>query len=172
MIRGDDAIDEFSRHVLVPEIGPAGQARLLATRVQVGGEPATRALVAELLARSGLVLDAATPDAAVALGAAPAADAPRPTVVGWGSDDVVHASVLVARPCPACAALPSSQLPRSAVAVQALAALVTTVLVLHLVRGAAASADVRLALPGGPLVTQPLTGRGCGRCAPVDASTR
>lgn len=172
MIRGDDAIDEFSRHVLVPEIGPAGQARLLATRVRVAGEPTAGALVAELLARSGLVLDAATCDAAVVLGAAPAADAPRPTVVGWGSEAVVHASVLVARPCPACAARPPSQLPRSAVAVQALAALVATVLVLHLVRGTAASTDVRLTLPGGPLVTQALTGRGCGRCAAVDASAR
>jgi hypothetical protein len=172
MIRGDDTIDEFSRHVLVPEIGPAGQARLLATRVRVGGEPASRALVAELLARSGLVLDAAPPHAAVMLGAAPAGDAPSPTVVGWGSEDVVHASVLVARPCPACAVLPPPQLPRSAVAVHALAALVATVLVLHVVRGATASTDVRLTLPGGPLVTQALAGRGCGRCAPADASAR
>lgn len=165
MTLGDDVIDEYSRHVLVPEIGPAGQARLLATRVRVSGDHASAPFVRELLARSGLRPTDAAGDAAVFLGVTPDAGAPCPTVAGWGRDDVVHATVLGGRPCPACAAVPAASMPETPLATQSLAALVATVLVLHVVDPARASRHVRLDLASGRLASEPLGGRGCARCA-------
>lgn len=161
----DEVVDEHSRHVLVPEIGWAGQARLLGAAVRVSGGHESRAFVRELLARSGVGLVDAAGDAAVLLGATLDADAPRPTVVGWGDDVVVHATVLAGRPCPACAAAPAESMPASSLAAQALAALVATVLVLQLVDPVRASRDVRLDLASGRLASEPLAGRGCARCA-------
>lgn len=172
MTLGDAVIDEYSRHVLLPEIGPAGQARLLATRVRVAGEGPGRPLLAGLLARSGLAVVDAGGDVAAFLGAVPDVDAPRPSVACWGGDDVLHVRTLVGRPCPACAAPPPTWLPASPLGVQTLATLAATVLVLRIVSPAAGSTDVRFDLASGRLETEPLAGAGCDRCAAVDRDAR
>lgn len=161
----DDVVDEFSRHVLMPEIGPAGQARLLETRVVLAGDGLARSLVHDLLARSGLRVVDAAGDVAVVLGRTPDAALPRPAIVGWGDDDLLHAAALTSRPCPACVALPDVSAPTSPLAAQALAALVTTALVLRIVADEGPSNEVRLDLRSGRLETEPLRGPGCGRCA-------
>jgi len=55
----------FAKHRLLPEIGPAGQARLSASRFSIdASDPAAR-FAAELLERSGLERDAEAPQLAI-----------------------------------------------------------------------------------------------------------
>lgn len=172
MTLSDAAIDEFSRHVLVPEIGPAGQTRLLATRVQVSGDPATAALVRDLLDRSGFGRHASAPDAAVVLGSRPHGTEPAPCVVGGGDGDTLHATVLASRPCPACAPSLEAGVPASDVARLALASLVATALVLQVAGSRPDSATLHLDLASGRLERRRLDGDGCARCRQSEAGVR
>jgi len=165
MTLGDDVIDEYSRHILVPEIGPAGQARLLATRVLLVGDGSGTPLLHELLERSGFRVVDAHGDVAMFLAVRPDPDAPRPSVVCWGERDVLHATTLGSHPCPACVTLPPTLLPGSPLAMQALAVLATQALAVRIVAPTIPSSDLRLDLTSGRLETESLMGGGCARCA-------
>lgn len=162
----DDAvIDEHSRHVLVPEIGAAGLARLLDASVRIHGQDAHRAPVAELVRRSGIAVVDGAADATVLLGVAPHDDTERPALVAWGSNDRLHLLVLDGLPCPACVSPPPRAMPTAPAARFALASLATTMLLLRLVRGPAASSLVVLDLASGRLTTETQENAGCRRCA-------
>jgi len=87
----DAAIERYSRHVLLPEVGGRGQARLCAARVAVAGDGPAAAVTRDLLARAGVRVEAADAPADVrvaATGAArgdglPVVIAAAPHVDGW-----------------------------------------------------------------------------------------
>jgi hypothetical protein len=112
VILDDAQVERWSRHILLPEVGARGQARLLAARAVVLGEDPAAAHAGTLLERAGVVTAASgAADVLVILGdhedaARPAvtahAGAGRPAVLGPASRGVAIVAAMVGRPCPAC----------------------------------------------------------------------
>jgi len=137
----DAAIDRYSRQILVPDVGGAGQERLLAARVIVRGDGAAAMAARDLLDRAG-VGDGAPADvlvvfdrnvAGLAHGAMP--DRPVVVVAGVAADGLVVA-VQPGHPCPACVGASVGDLEPAvgaarALALGALAAGVTLQALLH-----------------------------------------
>jgi len=166
MTLGDDAIDLYSRHVLLPEIGPRGQERLLATRVTIDGPPSLRAPLADLLGRSGLQIVGEDGHLAVALGHAFLPRANVPCIVGWSSETTLHATTLSGRPCPVCWKPEVESSPSDPHDEQALVALIATVVTLRAVSGPSGSSDVELRLDPPGLATRSYDVPGCAHCPP------
>src|SRR5262245_37578678 len=104
----DAAIDRYSRQILVPDIGGAGQERLLAARVIVRGDGAAAMAARDLLDRAG-VGDGAPADALVVFDRSVAAlahgtmpDRPPVVVVAGVAADGLVVAVQPGHPCPAC----------------------------------------------------------------------
>jgi len=54
----EDQIQRYARHILLPEVGGAGQERLLTSEVRLSGEPALVELAGEYLSAAGVHVDA------------------------------------------------------------------------------------------------------------------
>jgi hypothetical protein len=171
----DDAqVERYARHILLPEVGGRGQARLLAARIAVLGDTAVARVARDLVARSGAtVSDQAEPsDAIVATGGlAPTAvgNGGRPTVLDRAAAGRARVVLLRGSPCVACvdddetAGSPLGPAPGAALASVTGAYAVTLALGALLGRpGGSVLHDVDLdwvALGG-----RPLSGPGCVTC--------
>ena len=167
MTLADETVERYSRHILVPEIGPDGQRRLLETRVVVAGTALAGWLAADLLERSGLavVADVASADAGMVLGESPTSAWPRPTVIAWASGHRLDAAFLAGAPCTHCFR-PATAItePRPDALAHALAALAVTTLIIGMLGPRGGSSLTTLDLDAGRFARTGVDGPECEQC--------
>jgi hypothetical protein len=171
----DDAqVERYARHVLLPEVGGRGQARLLAARVAVLGDTAVAQVARDLVTRSGAAAtDRVAPSDAIVVAGGRVPDVVpngrHPIVLVRAAERQATLRLLRGAPCLACAdpALLETE-PRGLRPGAALST-VTGALAATLVLGAL------LGRPGGSVVhdvdldaldlgARSLTGPGCSSC--------
>jgi hypothetical protein len=151
-------LQRYARQLLLPEIGGAGQERLLAARVDVHGEGPAADLLRTYLAAAGVSVGPGGIRVASRNDAAGASWVLDDVGVAWGSRE--------ARPCGGCLAAALAELPRPpedlrAAVGQAAGALAASQLLLWLVGQAPNSAGVYVAWPKAERRT-PIARNGCG----------
>jgi hypothetical protein len=87
MTLSDTDLERYARHVIVPGVGSSGQARLLAARVEIAGQPRAVDTCRRYLERSGVCVvtpeaGGHRPDCLIAVGVDSIADA---VLERWGS---------------------------------------------------------------------------------------
>lgn len=171
----DDAqVERYARHVLLPEVGGRGQARLLAAHVAVLGDTAVARITRDLVARSGATVgDRTAPsDAIVVTDDRPAtslASRQRPTVLVQATGRRARLVLLDAAPCVACAepeltAVRSPGSKPDAALAAAAGALAATLTICALLGRPGGSILHDVDLGGVDLRARPLTGPGCPSC--------
>jgi hypothetical protein len=170
----DAQVERYARHVLLPEVGGRGQARLLAARVAVLGDTAVARIVRDLVRRSGATVGDRTgrSDAIVVTDDRPSASCAsrrRPTVLVRATGRRARLVLLDAAPCVACAdpelttAQPPGPEPGAALAA-ATGALAATLTICALLGRPGGSILHDVDLGGIDLSARPLTGPGCPSC--------
>ncbi len=136
-------LQRYSRQLLLPEIGGAGQERLLASRVEVQGEGPAAETLRAYLAASGVCLGP---------GGLVVASTQEAKGARWILDEVGVAWAPAVGPCGECLAAALAEIPRPreqlrAAVAQAAGALAASQVLLELVGRAHAPAGIYLAWP-------------------------
>jgi molybdopterin/thiamine biosynthesis adenylyltransferase len=169
----DVALEQYSRQIILPEVGGRGQERLLAARVGVVGDGDAARSALDLLTRAGVHAAGGTHgDVLIDLRSGPETrDAARPTVLGAISGASACVTTVVGRPCARCVdaetphatdATFAALAPAVAGALGALAALeALRVLLLRPARGRRTVLDLGT---GAFRASELPSGRGCAAC--------